>query len=301
MRRMARKRKNKNIIAFFTIALVVIVFVCSSGYAYFSQRLNLNGTVKLSVDNNECSIHKFNGYNEINSEIEYEIYDSSNGYNVHAMITLTNIGDKYVNAWRSYVVLPEDIIKVSSYNCEQVYESNKAYIFENPNSYNSIIEQGKSITYDIQYQVAGNDYQIKDVATYGFNTNIERIVSLSKFSGCLNGGSSSDDEMNGSISASYANSTNWSDSSYIYYDTTITIINNYAKTVDNWYIVLELGNEGSIPGCWNATCKQNGSKVTITQPSWKNAIPAGGSIDIAFQIKVPKGYQFSIVETGLLF
>lgn len=300
MRKIARRRKSKKNIIFFAIILVVIVFVCSSGYAYFSQRLNLNGIVKLGIDNTECNIHKFSGYNNFSNEVTYEIYDDNNGYNVHAMITVTNLGDKYVNNWRSYVVLPENVIEKSAYNCKQVYEGSKVDVFENPETnYNNVIESGKSITFDIQYKVSGNDYQIKDVATYGFNTYLERVPDLADFSNCLNGGEVTDDN-NGTIAATYTKTSGWSDSTYDYYDTTITITNNYSEDIENWYVTLEMGEDGSIPGCWSATCSQVGTRVTITQPSWKKIIPANGSIEISFQIRVLKGYSFSIVETGIL-
>ena len=300
MRRLkSRNKRNKKNSIIITIAFVLL-FVCSTGYALLSEKLGVKGIVRLNTGNPECSIHKFNGYHNFEHEISYEIYDTNNGHNVHATITVTNTGDKYVNRWRSYLILPEGYIKNDVYNCKQVFEGD-ADIYENPNeNYNNVIEPGKSIKYDVSYTAPTDDYKIKDVETYGFNSNVEKIPTIADMSHCLNGGEPTDpDEEETIIAVTAADKQKWDDT-VTHTNTTLTITNKSSKDVEHWYIILDVGDGGSIPGCWSATCSQTGNQVKITQPSWKAIIPANGSISIDFQIIVPLGTTYKIVETGLL-
>lgn len=301
MRRLkSRRRKKNNKKMFIVIFIISIFFVCSTGYALLSQKLNIKGIVRLNTGNEECDIHKFNGYKKFEHEITYEIYDTNNGYKVHTMIKITNVGEKYVNRWRSYLIFPENSVINDSYNCNRVFEGD-AYIFENPSeNYNNIIDAGSSISYDVAYTAPTSDYQIIDVASYGFDSNIEVFPTIADMSQCLNGGEPSVPDEEKIITVTANDNQKWGDT-MITTNTTLTISNSSNKDVEYWYVIIDVGENGSIPGCWSATCSQSGTQVKITQPSWRAIIPSNGSISIDFQITVPNGYEYKIIESGILF
>ena len=117
---------------------------------------------------------------------------------------------------------------------------------------------------------------------------------------CLNGGDPTNpDEEEAVIAVTAEDKQKWEDT-VTHTNTTLTISNKSSKDIEHWYVILDVGDGGSIPGCWSATCSQTGNQVKITQPSWKAIIPANGSISIDFQITVPLGTTYKIIETGLL-
>ena len=84
-----------------------------------------------------------------------------------------------------------------------------------------------------------------------------------------------------------------------YYATVITLTNNTDSNVNNWYIKLDVGDGGAIPGCWTATCEQSGGIITITPPTWGVNLEPNNPYTIEFQVST-KQVEPKVIETGIL-
>lgn len=219
MRKLAsRRRKNKNTILIAMI-LVVIVFVCSTGYAFFSQKLDLQGTAKLNTDNPYCDLSMFNEYSDFEVSYDYTKYvdnelvsedtdistysdESNTTVHVTAEITLKNIGTKTVNSWRLFIKLPKDSTMINFWNAIKVYEGNVSdgviFVFEYPSdTFNNLMSPGETVSFNIMYKTISAESDIMSEGAYGWDLATETIPTIENMSSCIfnenssTGGSSS--------------------------------------------------------------------------------------------------------------
>lgn len=288
--------KKRYIIIIFLIA----IFTFSTGYAFYSQNLSVKGTAKIvDRENSFCDIKKFDGYSEFVTTAKYEIYDSTEKHNVHAIISVTNVGNKYISFWRSFIRLPYGAKITNSYNTTQVFTGDIS-IFDSPSKqYNNIILAGDTISFDIQYEAPSSNYEIEEIFTYGWDTRYETEPSINKMASCLEGIEIEDpeEEIEDEILLAEITSVN-----YYNNDTegniVVSLTNKSDKDISNWYFILDVGNSGSVSGCWAATCSQTNNEVYITAPSWSLTLQPNQKADLQFQVRVESGFKAYIKEAG---
>lgn len=64
----------------------------------------------------------------------------------------------------------------------------------------------------------------------------------------------------------------------------ITIKNNGTATINGWKLAFSFPGNQKITNLWNGTYTQNGSAVTISNVSYNSTIPAGGAINLGFNL-----------------
>jgi hypothetical protein len=64
----------------------------------------------------------------------------------------------------------------------------------------------------------------------------------------------------------------------------ITIKNNGTAAINGWQLAWNFSGNQKITNMWNATFTQNGTAVTVTNQSYNSSIPAGGSVNLGFNL-----------------
>jgi len=382
-RRSSRKLRKINS-KLMAIILIIVVFVCSTGYAYFSQNLSLTGTAKLSGDNPYCKLDLFKGYKDFEVSYDYiyymnhqEILDgplaNPNNENVDVRVTITikNIGTKTVTAWRSFSIFPTTTNVTNFWNASAVYEgaakTGKLLIYEYPSIYwNNTMEPGQTITFNVDYSTSDTIVEIQETSIYGWDISTENVPELEDMASCIYDGNSSGGDSgetggdfgetggdsgetggdsgetggdsgetggdsgetggdsgetggdsgetggdsgetggdtvtspDGKIIASVENRYQQDDNGLSYYATVITLTNNTDTNINNWYIKLDVGEGGAIPGCWTAKCEQAEGIITITPPAWGVNLEPKNPYVIEFQTST-KQVEPKVIETGIL-
>lgn len=327
-----KHRKNKKIkeTVMISTILIIVVFVCSTGYAFFKERLELFGTAKLNINDVTCNIHKFNGYNDFEITDEYTYYystDQSTGNTITSVdvsITIKNIGTKTVNSWRAFFRFPIDAEIVNHWNANEVYtgkmKDGVIGVYEYPSdNFNNLMAPGDSVNFHVMYNTQQSNANISNASAYGWDLASESMPSLEDMASCVldenssTGGESgggtipdpnpdpdpiipSDDSIVASITSEYGYDT--SDGLKVYV-VKLQLQNNTDTDISNWFVDINIGESGNPIGCWNATCSLESGIVHITQASWGTIVNANSSVTIEFHFGTT-GELPKLIKYGLL-
>ena len=200
-RRFRNKSNNTKLAA---LILVVLVFVCATGYAYFSQSLDLTSTAKLNTDNPFCDLTMFDGYKNFEVTYDYDYYVDNEqvtktspttyavakNVDVDVKITIKNTGDKTVNMWRLFLKFPLGTNIVNFWNSVKVYEGEVSdglmLIYEPPSlTFNNLMAPGEEVSFNIMYKSTTNSPDILAAGVYGWNLETESVPTAEEMAACV--------------------------------------------------------------------------------------------------------------------
>ncbi|MGW5349650.1 glycoside hydrolase family 9 protein [Streptomyces sp. NPDC004031] len=62
----------------------------------------------------------------------------------------------------------------------------------------------------------------------------------------------------------------------------VLVTNTGSAALNGWTLTFTFGGDQQVGSGWSGTFTQSGNKVTVTNPSWAAALPAGGTVDPGF-------------------
>ena len=255
MRRIDRKRKNKQRKLILTISIFLIVLLVVPAYAYLQKQLDINGkTSILVVDDEVCE-----------GNITYDIENWKNGEQTYYKISFTiyNNSAKDYNFWDVYFDVPADASLVS-------YSSSEAQIIGSrvkaSNAvYNGIIKSGESTKFEIQLGTIEENYEPTNITINNCSADTSD-----------NSSSSIDNLLvDFKVTNSYGTYT---------YQYDVTVTNTSDTNIQGWSFSIEKPENTTLTNAWNINYIVKDSTIEFSNVDHNNLIEANKSVTFGMVI-----------------
>lgn len=261
---MKKNKENGNIVILITIYFICFIFI-STTYSFFSEQLELNGTVGFSIDQDKQ-------YEE--DHLLQNSWQQGNYYYYQYNLNVKYTGNKIISSWAINVNIPLSTEVTGCYNASECIINDTTMRITNA-SWNGNMTNNTIVSPSFIIKTTDNNYQLKILSVI-FYTKDDIIDTDDPIN------SGENESTISGITANLKTNNYWGNITQF----ELEIKNESDVTLSSWELRYQIPTGAKITNIWGGNYVIKDNILILTGIEWSKNIPAGSTNNnVGFQVE----------------